>query len=274
MYTLEAPAKINISLKIRGKRPDGFHELETVMVPVSLCDTLVFKEAEDFHFSTNQEDIPVDESNLVTRAVRIFEKKTGIRANLSIYLEKRIPHGAGLGGGSSDAAAALKALNDIYKTNVGLPELTQWAAELGSDVPFFLYDTICRCRGRGEIIEPLDEKWNLPVLLVKPPFGVSTPDAYRAWSGSRELEGISYKKQRYDDKVFFNDLERPVFEKHVFLSVLKMWMLRQDEVKISLMSGSGSTIFSLCHALKDCEKIAVRLNNLDKKMWTWFGVTH
>lgn len=268
MFTVEAPAKINLSLVIKGKRPDGFHELETVMAPVSLSDRLDFTPADSFSFSSDAPDIPADETNLVVKAARLFERETGRAAAFHVHLTKRIPHGAGLGGGSSDAAATLKALDKLCHTDLGLEFLSGLGAELGSDVPFFLYDSLCVCRGRGEIIDPLEGAWRQHVLLVKPSFGVSTPDAYKAWAGARPLEGVLYDKQNVGGRNLVNDLEKPVFEKHIFLSVLKMWLLRQEEVLGAMMSGSGSTVFAVCKTEKKCKELEVRLNFLDKSLWT------
>ncbi len=272
--TLRAPAKVNLSLKIKGKREDGFHEMETVMIPLELADELVFEPSGHFIFSCGTPGVPVDESNLVVRAVRLFEQKTGVTVSLHIRLVKNVPHGAGLGGGSSDAAFALLGLNDLYETGLSLGELAVLAGELGSDVPFFLYETMSVCTGRGEKIQPLFKslKWN--ILLAKPAFGVSTPDAYRRWASSSPLKDVLYDTQEWEGELLSNDLERPVFEKHLFLPSLKMWMLRQEETGAALMSGSGSTLFAVCSSAEKCERLAGKLKNLDKNLWVWVGLTH
>ena len=140
----EAPAKVNLSLRILGKREDGFHELETLMVPVSgLADQLTFEEAEEFSFSCDAPGVPVDEGNLVVKAVRLFEAKRGKECCYRVHLEKKVPHGAGLGGGSSDAATCLRALNELSGAGLSVEELCEMAGELGSDVPFFLFEKAC-----------------------------------------------------------------------------------------------------------------------------------
>lgn len=271
--TLYPPAKINLSLRVLGKREDGFHALDTLMLPIGLTDALTFTPSDQFSFSCDRPDVPGDESNLVVRAVRLFERETGIEVRFHIYLKKRIPHGAGLGGGSSDAAFTLKGLDILYDTKLGVDRLAALSAELGSDVPFFLYGSLCRCTGRGEIIEPLPPLPPSPVLLVKPSFGVPTPDAYKRWSSSRELENVHYNFQKWRSFELLNDLERPVFEKYLFLSSLKMWLLRRKEAEAVLMSGSGSTLFVLCHSLEKCEILAEKVKNISDDLWVWNGVT-
>ncbi len=152
---IEAPAKLNMTLRVLGRREDGFHELETLMVPVSgLADVLEIEAAEAFSFSCAGADVPADESNLVVKAVRIFERETGRECRYRIGLTKRVPPGAGLGGGSSDAAAVLGALDELEGTGLEKARLGTMAAELGSDVPFFLDGGACWCRGRGESLGP------------------------------------------------------------------------------------------------------------------------
>lgn len=271
---LEAPCKLNLSLRITRKREDGFHELETVMVPVpSLTDTLTFTEAETFSFSCDTEGVPTDESNLVVKAVRGFERETGQKMPYHIHLEKRVPHGAGLGGGSSDAAFTFLGLNSLCGDPLSLETLHTLAAELGSDVPFFLYESPCMCKGRGEIIEPLKPVDPFPVLLLKPEFGVSTPDAYKRWQGSQEVDGFSYAPQQGPFGEMVNDLERPVYEKFLFLGELKTWLLAQDEVKVAQMSGSGSTMISLLNNLEDAPVLRDRAREQwDPNLFSWSGM--
>lgn len=242
---MEAPAKINLSLLIHGKRPDGFHEIETLMVPVSLADDLLFEPAEEFEFVCSDSSLPVDENNLVVRAARSFFNRTGIQPGVKIRLEKRIPHGAGLGGGSSDAATTLIGLNELFQADLSLKELSDLAAPIGSDIPFFIYRSAAICRGRGEIVEPVEFNHSLSILLLKPPFGVPTPWAYSRWRDSMEIPGVPYGEQEMSWGKLVNDLERPVFEKYVFLSMLKSWLLAQPEAEGALMSGSGATMFAI-----------------------------
>lgn len=271
---LYPPAKINLSLRVLGKREDGFHELDTLMLPVGLTDELHFTQAETFRFSCDEPGIPVDENNLVVKAVGIFERETGVEVRHHIHLLKNIPHGAGLGGGSSDAAFTLKGLNTIYQTGLDCSQLAALGSELGSDVPFFLYETLCRCTGRGELVQPENKSFQAPILLFKPSFSVSTPDAYKRWKGSRELENVRYSAQKWRGFHVINELERPVFEKYIFLSTLKMCLLGEKGVEVVLMSGSGSTLFVLCHSSQSCEIIAQNVKKTFPDLWIWAGVTH
>lgn len=274
-FTLNAPAKLNLALRVLGKRADGFHEIDTLMVKLpGLSDQLDFREAAEFSFTCDDATVPADEGNLVVKAVRAYEKSVGSSCKCAISLQKRIPHGAGLGGGSSDAAATLLGLNRLHDFKLGVPALHDVAAALGSDIPFFLTTRAARCTGRGEKIDPVPPPPALRILLLKPAFEVPTPDAYQRWQSSRELPGISYAPQAVDGLTLVNDLERPVFEKHRFLAELKQWLLERDETSAALMSGSGSTVFAVLHEGASAEALArsARLE-LDPGLWSWSGTT-
>lgn len=265
----EARAKVNLSLTILRKREDGFHGLETRMAPISLADRLTFTPASEYVLSCDFPGVPLDETNLVTKAVRIFQRETGKECAYQIELEKAVPHGAGLGGGSGDAAAALRALNQLEQAEVPTETLAEWAAEIGSDVPFFVYDSVCDCSGRGEIVEPVDWPYQIDALLLKPSFGVSTPAAYKNWLGSEEIAGVDYGAQELECGTMVNDLERPVFQKHRFLAEIKMWLLAQDEVEAAMMSGSGSTMIAVLKDPNDADALARKAKaELDPTLWT------
>ena len=269
---LYPPAKINLSLRITRRREDGFHELETLILPLpSLTDRLVFSEANTYSLSCDLADVPVDESNLITKALRLFEKETGSACPFQISLEKRIPHGAGLGGGSADAAHALLALNKLTHSHLSLEELAELAGQLGSDIPLFLYQKPCWCRGRGEIIDPTELRLSRGIVLFKPLFGVSTPWAYSRWKDSKEIPEIPYTPQHVEDMVLINDLEKPVFEKYRFLAELKLFLLKQPETSAALMTGSGSTMFALLKEGADAKNLIKRtLTEMDPTMWTHY----
>jgi 4-diphosphocytidyl-2-C-methyl-D-erythritol kinase len=274
-FTLQAPAKLNLSLRILGKREDGFHEIDTLMVKLpGLADTLEFSEADEFSFSCDDPTVPGDEGNLVVKAARAYEAAAGIQCRCSISLQKVVPHGAGLGGGSSDAAAALLGINRLHDFRLGVPAMHEIAASLGSDIPFFLSSGASRCTGRGEIITPVASPPPLPVLLLKPSFSIPTPDAYKRWKQSLQINGISYSQQQHQGLVLENDLERPVFEKHRFLAELKQWLLDRNETAGALMSGSGSTVFAILKNPADAESlIASAKSTLDPTLWHWSGTT-
>jgi len=174
-----------------------------------------------------------------------------------------------LGGGSSDAAATLLALNQLFETSLTREELAKLGSEIGSDVPFFIFESAAICRGRGELVTSMKLPEQLSILLIKPDFVVATAWAYSRWRDSREIPGVTYSVQEFAGQTFVNDLERPVFEKFIFLAQLKMWLLKQREVGAALMSGSGSTIFAVLREGQDTEAITERARNqLDQELWT------
>ena len=267
-----APAKINLSLRVLGRRSDGFHEIETLMAPISLSDEIKIEQRsgkQGIAFRCDDPSVPKGEDNIVVRAANIFFEETKITTAVSIVLKKRIPHGAGLGGGSSDAASTLLALNELFETNLPREALAKMAEMIGLDVPFFIFQSAAMCKGRGELVSPTRLREQLSLLLLKPEFGVPTQWAYSRWRDSREIPGVSYGVQDFDDQTFMNDLERPVFEKFVFLARLKMWLLKQPEVDAALMSGSGSTVFAVLRDKPDGDRLATRAKaELDPELWT------
>ncbi len=269
---LLAPAKINLSFEIKGRRADGFHEIETLMAPITLADRLTIERAGDdneIRFSCDDPSLPGADDNLVVRAAKLFRERTKITHGIALALEKKIPHGAGLGGGSSDAASALLGLNELFDAGLSRDLLMKLAAELGSDVPFFIAHSPAICRSRGEIVEPITLEAKFRLLLLKPDFGVPTPWAYGRWKDSRGLPGIDYSPQEFVGIRFLNDLERPVFEKFVFLACLKTWLRQQPEVAVALMSGSGSTMFAVLREGAEPEDLSSRARaEIDPKLWT------
>jgi 4-diphosphocytidyl-2-C-methyl-D-erythritol kinase len=256
--TIDAPAKVNLSLRVLGRRSDGFHDIETLMAPLDLADrleiSLVGKNGVEF--SCSDPSLPTDGSNLACKAVAAFSTATKRELGVRIHLEKKIPHGAGLGGGSSDAAAVLKALNELSGAGISFEELEKIAASIGSDVPFFIRGVPAICRGRGERIEPLEGVPAAEIFLVKPPFGISTAWAYGAWGASAKSRETFIG--RLGSIPMVNDLEAPVFSKHLQLPVLKDWLAAQSGVTVAMMSGSGSTIFACLEA--PSESLAERVH--------------
>ncbi len=264
-----AHAKVNLSLRVRRRRDDGFHEIETLIAPISLFDSLKIEAADRLEFNCDEPSLAGDD-NLVVRAARAFFAATNRKPQVGLTLRKRIPHGAGLGGGSSDAAATLRGLNRFFAAGVSNEEISSLAAELGSDIPFFLNEKSAICRGRGEIVAPEVLSTRLRLLLLKPEFGVPSAWAYSRWQATRELSDVVYEPQEFADITFVNDLERPVFEKFVFLAQMKIWLRRQPEVGAALMSGSGSTIFAVLRADADSDGVAARAKGeLDPNLWTY-----
>ena len=265
---LRAPAKVNLQLRILGPRADGFHDIETTIVPISLSDEITVEifEGDTVTISCDDPRVPTDRSNLAAAAAHEFQAETGLRFAVSIDIRKSIPIGAGLGGGSSDAAAVLLALDERLGTQLGIEGLERVAEKLGSDVPFFIRRLPAICRGRGEIVEPFDVPERMKILLIKPPFGVETPWAYKAWASSYSLSSELEIEQDLGWIKVFNSLERPVFEKFLLLPVMKDWLRKQPEVRAAAMSGSGSTVFAV---LDD----NASGSDLDRRLKAMFGDT-
>jgi len=271
IFRASAPAKVNLSLRVLRRRDDGFHDLETRMCPLSLCDelSLELQESGGVRLTCDDPDLPVGEDNLGLMAVRAFESMTGREIHAKISITKRIPSGAGLGGGSSDAAAVLRLLDQALGGQATPQELSKMAASIGSDVPFFLFGQSCDARGRGELIEPIEFTARPRLLLVKPPFGVPTPWAYSRWSNSVENPAFPYGVQALSIGELINELERPVFEKYLVLGDLKRWLLNQGEVEGALMSGSGATVFGVMRESADTDALAERVRSeFGETYWT------
>jgi 4-diphosphocytidyl-2-C-methyl-D-erythritol kinase len=245
-----SPAKINLTLEILGKRPDGFHELVTWMLPVGLYDSIEIEPAALPSFQSNVPELDEDPSNLVSRAADLFNRTASIDTAYAIRLEKKIPIGAGLGGGSSNAAATLRLLNELHNSRFQPEELEVLAAQLGSDVAFFIAGRSAWCSGRGERIEPRLFPEDLWVCLFKPGFGISTAGVYRAYA-QLELDRKHGKEVETPWGKLRNDLEQVVLPKYIFLGLIKDWLNQQPENVFALMSGSGSTMFAIVRGQSD-----------------------
>jgi len=258
--TFHSPAKINLWLRILGKREDGFHEVHTRLCRLALGDTVAVEHlgaGTSVRLTCSEPAVPLDESNLAMKALRAFERRTGRTSSWRIHLEKKIPAGAGLGGGSGNAATVLKACNELTGSPLTLAELIELGGQIGSDVPCFQLDTpAADGAGRGEQVTPVDFPWQLPLVLIKPPFPIPTPWAYKRWADSQEIPGVLYTPQICPWGEMVNDLERPVFEKHRLLPSLKMWLLEQAETRAALMSGSGSTMFAVAETAAQAATLA------------------
>lgn len=269
---LPAPAKLNLFLAVTGRRTDGFHDLVSVVVPVEWGDTLRLEEASDFSLACDDPAVPVDETNLILKAARLFQTTTGWKGGGKFFLEKRVPMGAGLGGGSSDAVAALRGLNRLAGDRLSAAELENLAAALGSDCPLFLRDGPVVMRGRGERIEALPAAIRSRlkaqrVLIFKPPFGIPTPWAYaRLGSGAPEsylpaerADALLAEWLKEDDaspeKLRFNSFVAPAFAKYVALPVLLEDLRRRFGLS-PRMSGSGSACFAFLPEAMPVSKIA------------------
>ena len=249
-----APAKINLSLRLLGPRDDGFTEIDSAALPLALADEIEFRSGNGsigLKVRGGGSDCPDDDKNLAWRAADLFFQASGLTPDIHLTLGKNIPSGAGLGGGSSDAACVLLGLNDLHNEPLDSDTLHELAARLGSDVPFFLLQSPARLRGRGEILSPLPFPPIWTVFLIKPPFGVPTEWAYRAWKELHASHSLAPPAAPQKIPRFLsgwhlgNDLEAPVFRKHLVLPVLKNWIAAQSGVLFVQMSGSGSTMFAI-----------------------------
>jgi 4-diphosphocytidyl-2-C-methyl-D-erythritol kinase len=254
---MATPAKINLTLEVLGQRPDGFHELATWMLPLGLYDELTMELSSEMTYESNLPSLGFDRSNLILRAIERFQQETGETAAYRIDLHKEIPTGAGLGGGSSDAAATLLLLNQLHQNPLTDEKLLGLAAQLGSDVPFFLKGRSAWCTGRGEKMEIREFPHNRWVVLIKPEFGVSTAAAYSAYK-ALPAEQKRGQAKKTDWGLLRNDLEQPVFQKYLLLPEIKSWLEQQADTEVALMSGSGSTMFAVVKSADDGEQVKER----------------
>ncbi len=276
-----SPCKVNLLLNILGRRPDGFHELETLMHPVGLCDHLVLeRHGSGVALTCSDPGLPTDARNLVHRAASAFREAAQIKDGVRIHLEKRIPLAAGLGGGSGNAATTLLGLNELFGAPLPAEKLHELAAALGSDVPFFLQTRPALATGRGEQIQPLDffpALRGATFLLIHPGFGIATAWAYQNLARfSDALNGRPGRAQALVSllktadlymagRAFYNSLEAPALEKFPLL-VLYQEFLRSHGADAALMSGSGSTTFALVRGAK-------KAGDLRDKFMAKFGAT-
>jgi 4-diphosphocytidyl-2-C-methyl-D-erythritol kinase len=272
---VKAPAKINLYLEIINKRSDGYHNIESVMHTISLFDILDFSELQEnkIELVCDNSVLPSnDKKNLVYRAAEKIKEQYKINKGIKIRLTKNIPMGAGLGGGSSDAAATILALNKIWNINDDIKKLETLGAKLGADVPFFMSGGVAKISGIGDIVEKINTKLAFDFVLVKPKFGVSTPYAYSKvkfpLTNIHKIDNIinDLEKGLLDFRrakdLFFNRFEDFIFEEYQEIKQIKEVLEKLGCA--SLMSGSGATVFGLVH---DKENIDFILNELKKYDW-------
>jgi len=260
--TVRCFAKVNLQLRVGPLRDDGFHELETVFQSIDLHDTLHVKSATGGVALTCDNDrLPTGKDNLVTRAAREFFQRTGFELGLDLRLEKRIPVAAGLGGGSSDAAATLLALNELTGRPLENGQLADAAAALGSDVPFFLLGGTALGRGRGELLTPLKPQPVEKLLLLAPPLEVSAKEAYRHFdltfgrSISHSTQRLPGGRHCFPGAPWYNDLEGGVFAAHPELAELKRELLGAGAAD-AVMSGSGPVIVARFGVAEEADRVA------------------
>ncbi len=281
--TLFSPAKINLYLRIVDKRPDGYHELETVMLPLDFGDRITLQSRKtNVTLASDNPQLPTDGSNLAVRAARTLVEALGTKKGVRIGLMKRTPLAAGLGGGSSNAATTLLGLNRLWKLKASNWQLHTLAASLGSDINFFLAGGAALCHGRGEKIEPIPCKFSGVILLVNPGFGISTKWAYESWARAAAESRLTapppevsllLRALAEDDlagvsRCLFNSLEAPSIRKFPVLELIKDAM-RDDGAVGALMSGSGTTVFGLFPDVKLAKRSARKVREqFGPSTWT------
>lgn len=272
---LRASAKVNLALEVLGKRPDGYHELVTLLQAVDLSDRLTLEEHDGVTLQTTDPGLPKDDTNLVVRTVRLLQAATGDSHGVRITLAKRIPVAAGLGGGSSDAAATLWGLNRLWKLRWPAARLAELATELGMDVPFFLRGGRALATGRGEILTPLPAAPRLALVLVNPNFPLSTREVYGRvppdlrGDGSRARAVVDALATRSATRVavsLYNSLEMVVEPAHPVITRIKA-ALQGAGALGAVMSGSGPTVVGVARSLEHAQQIRRRMTRGNWSCW-------
>ncbi len=269
MLSRSAPAKLNLGLHVLRRRPDGFHDLDTVFLPIGWSDRLAAAAAESLTLETSDPRLPTDDGNLVVRAARALRQRTGAERGARLHLEKRVPYGAGLGGGSSDAAAALRLLADLWGLSVSEADLHALALDLGSDVPFFLLNAPARATGRGEHLELLLRADGAPyrcpfwIVVAVPPVHVGTAEAYGLVTpNDRDRPDLTAAVLSNDlgrwRAEIVNDFQAPVERAHPGIGAARRALVDAGAGYASL-SGSGSAVFGAFEDEEDARRAAEAL---------------
>jgi 4-diphosphocytidyl-2-C-methyl-D-erythritol kinase len=248
---LFAPAKLNLCLRIAGKRPDGYHRVDSVMVAVGLYDEIRIARSGrqgELKVDCDHPDVPGGEKNIVFQAARLLLEENGIDEGIRITIRKKIPVGAGLGGGSSDAAATLRGLDRLFRLKLSRRQLAGLASRLGADVPFFLAGRPARARGKGERLTPIRRFPTMWFVILYPGFPVSTSWAYRRFDKLTKSVGntsiTAYLKKKNWMGLLRNDLEIATVARYPKLALLKKRLI-DEGANGALMSGSGSSVFGI-----------------------------
>lgn len=280
---LWAPAKLNLYLRVVGKRPDGFHELETLFERIDLADELTFKpHPTNLQLTCSDPALSCGEDNLILKAARALQELTGTEQGAHIHLTKRIPIAAGLGGGSSDCAAALSGLNKLWDLDIDQQTLVQVAGSLGSDVPFFLWDVpFAIGRGRGEQGEPLETALTLAQVLVTPDAQLSTKEIFQAarfdltaTAPSLKLTAHALRNGSLRELALGlrNDLEPEAIRRCPIIAAVQS-KLREFGCLGVCLSGSGPSVFGLCKDLVHAQEVMTKVRLIAKPTWHLSVVT-
>lgn len=265
---LDSPAKVNLNLEVLGRRGDGYHSIRSVLVPISLHDTVTLTPGgRKFTFHGGQ-GTPKDEGNLAYQAVKLVTQRTGVRHGLDVRVVKRIPLAAGLGGGSSNAATVLRGLNELWELGLSVDELAKMGLELGSDVPFFVRGGTCLAGGRGEELEAISHRGRLDLVLVNPPLKVSSEWAYghapaeltrQGSSTSMVKVALASGRAELLAAHLVNDLEPGVVAAHKVVGEIKKRLVSAGALG-ALMSGSGPTVFGVASDEESAQRIATKMS--------------
>jgi len=277
LIEIKAIAKINIGLDVLFKREDGYHNLNTLFYPIlDLYDTILIERNDKFQFICDSNSVPKDDSNLVVKAVRLLESFTNKKFNVKIELQKGIPIQAGLGGGSSDAAAVLISLNELFHLDINYDKMLELALQLGSDVPFFIKAKPAIGQSRGEILEQVSLCIEEPILIVNPGINVSTKEAFSHVLPQNTPFNI--KTVIKDEKLNYsacrayikNDFEKSVFMKYPELKTIKDDLYKYGAL-FSLMSGTGSTIYGI---FSDVETALAAKYKINPNYFSFMSIPH
>jgi 4-diphosphocytidyl-2-C-methyl-D-erythritol kinase len=272
---VQTSAKVNFALEVLAKRPDGYHDVATVMQTVDLFDRLTLETAPTISLETDDPALPTDERNLIVRAGMLLREVSGVQAGARIQLRKRIPVAAGLGGGSSDAAATLWGLNRLWRLRFTRTRLEELAVRLGMDVPFFLTGGPALATGRGEFVEPLRLGGGYALVLVNPRAPLTTREVYErvpaGWraepTGARRLiEALRTRNPLTVAAALTNHLETFVAPVFPAIERMKAALLAAGALG-ALMSGSGPTVFGMARSLDHARQIRQRISRADWSCW-------
>jgi len=259
-------AKINLGIEVLGKRDDGYHDIITLFQSVGLCDLLQFfpLSRDEIVLKGNDDSLRWDESNLIHKAAVLLKDRHSVKTGVQIHVKKRIPAGKGLGGGSSNAAMTLLALNEMWKIGLGKEDLEDYGVQLGADVPFFFEGGLCLGLGKGDILFPEEDLKSFFCLLIFPPAAISTESVYKEFPASLTSRDKDSKINRFFDNhelgFLENDLEETVFRTHPQIKTIKSLIQKQGS-ELTLMSGSGSAVFGLFPGRKKAMNVLKMLAN-------------
>lgn len=247
--TVKCPAKVNLFLHVTGKRQDGYHNIYTLFYPISLCDNLTIEKSSHTVLECSNADLPVDDNNIIIKTHNLLKEQYNLQDEYKIYLEKNIPFGAGLGGGSSNAAKYLQAVNKLSGLNLSYSQMKHIMEQIGSDTIFFLHNRPMEAYGRGEILETAPVLPPLYFVIINPNIFISTKEIYTSPDLKfTHINAIDKLKNRYTfeelKSIMANDMEEAVFKKHKEVKEI-VDFLNEESHGGALMSGSGSTVFAI-----------------------------